>query len=155
MISRGRGRLLQRPSLSTHIEHPECGEVHLDAKNDKSQIHNYGSGGSATTKFSILRPGMVLLKNFISHRDQESLNRGLPIVSISVGDSAEFFYGDQMDVDKVEKIVLESGDVLIFGGKSRHVYHGLASILTRTAPQALLQESDLLPGRLNLTFRQY
>lgn len=86
---------------------------------------------------------------------QESLNRGLPVVSISIGDSAEFLYGDQMDIDKAEKVILESGDVLIFGGKSRHVYHGVTSILTNTAPRALLQETDLRPGRLNLTFRKY
>ncbi|WOH10867.1 hypothetical protein DCAR_0730342 [Daucus carota subsp. sativus] len=93
------------------------------------------------------------------HKDkdesQESLNRGLPVVSISIGDSAEFLYGDQMDIDKAKKVVLESGDVLIFGGKSRHIYHGVTSILPKTAPQALLQESDLRPGRLNLTFRKY
>lgn len=85
---------------------------------------------------------------------RESLNRGLPIVSKSIGDSAEFSYGNQRDVNKAEKIVLESVDVLI-GGKSTHAYHGVASILTKTAPQALLQESDLHPGRLNLTFRKY
>lgn len=93
------------------------------------------------------------------HKDkdesQHSLNRGLPVVSISIGDSAEFLYGDQMDINKAEKVVLESGDVLIFGGKSRHVYHGVTSILTKTAPQALLQETGLRPGRLNLTFRKY
>ena len=78
------------------------------------------------------------------------VNRGLPIVSISIGESGDFLYGDQRDVDKAEKIVLESGNVLIFGGQSGHVYHGAASILPMTAPQALLQESDLRPGRLNL-----
>ncbi|KAL8118829.1 DNA N(6)-methyladenine demethylase ALKBH1C-like [Apium graveolens] len=93
------------------------------------------------------------------HKDkdesQESLNTGLPVVSISIGDSAEFLYGDQMDIDKAEKVVLKSGDVLIFGGKSRHVYHGVASILTKNSTQALLQETNLRPGRLNLTFRKY
>lgn len=86
---------------------------------------------------------------------QESLNIGLPVISISIGDSAEFLYGDQMDTNKAEKVVLKSGDVLIFGGKSRHVYHGVTSIIAETAPQALLQETDLRPGRLNLTFRKY
>ncbi|KAK1362735.1 putative DNA oxidative demethylase [Heracleum sosnowskyi] len=93
------------------------------------------------------------------HKDkaesQHSLNRGLPVVSISIGDSAEFFYCDQRDINKAEKVVLGSGDVLIFGGKSRHVYHGVTSILTKTAPHALLQETGLRPGRLNLTFRKY
>lgn len=86
---------------------------------------------------------------------EESLYKGLPVVSISIGDSAKFLYGDQRDVDTAEKVVLESGDVLIFGGKSRHVYHGVTDILPKTAPHALLEESDLRKGRLNLTFRKY
>ncbi|KAF9684829.1 hypothetical protein SADUNF_Sadunf04G0159300 [Salix dunnii] len=85
----------------------------------------------------------------------ESLNKGLPVVSFSVGDSAEFLYGDQRDVNKADKIVLESGDVLIFGGRSRHIFHGLTSVIPNSAPKALIEETRLRPGRLNLTFRQY
>lgn len=93
------------------------------------------------------------------HQDKdestESLSSGLPVVSISIGDSAEFLYGDQRDIDKPEKVILESGDVLIFGGESRHIFHGVSSILSKTAPEPLLEESNLRPGRLNLTFRKY
>lgn len=85
---------------------------------------------------------------------KESLCTGLPVVSFSVGDSAEFLYGDKRDIDKAKKLVLESGDVLIFGGKSRHVYHGVSSVIPNSAPPALLQAINLRPGRLNLTFRQ-
>ncbi|KAL7140426.1 hypothetical protein ABFS83_09G120300 [Erythranthe nasuta] len=86
---------------------------------------------------------------------QESLRKGLPVVSFSIGDSAEFLFGDQRDIDKAEKVVLESGDVLIFGGKSRHIFHGVSNIVPKTAPKALLEETDFKPGRLNLTFREY
>ncbi|KAL7100262.1 hypothetical protein ACP275_09G136600 [Erythranthe tilingii] len=86
---------------------------------------------------------------------QESLRKGLPVVSFSIGDSAEFLFGDQRDIDKAEKVVLESGDVLIFGGKSRHIFHGVSNIIPDTAPKALLEETDFRPGRLNLTFREY
>ncbi|XAR55762.1 DNA oxidative demethylase [Bertholletia excelsa] len=93
------------------------------------------------------------------HQDRdeskESLQNGLPVVSFSLGDSAEFLYGDQRDVDKAEKVILESGDVLIFGGKSRHIFHGVHSILPNSAPTKLSEESKLRPGRLNLTFREY
>ncbi|KAM7526573.1 hypothetical protein LguiA_016475 [Lonicera macranthoides] len=84
-----------------------------------------------------------------------SLRQGLPVVSISVGDSAEFMYGDQRDVKKAEMVTLESGDVLIFGGNSRHIFHGVTSIFPNSAPHALFKETMLRPGRLNLTFRQY
>ncbi|CAI9779187.1 unnamed protein product [Fraxinus pennsylvanica] len=46
------------------------------------------------------------------HQDRdeskESLLSGLPIVSFSVGDSAEFLYGSQRDVNKAEKVLLQS-----------------------------------------------
>nr|XP_023901263.1 uncharacterized protein LOC112013105 isoform X2 [Quercus suber]POE49818.1 alpha-ketoglutarate-dependent dioxygenase alkb [Quercus suber] len=86
---------------------------------------------------------------------QESLANGLPVVSFSIGDKADFLYGDQRDVDKAGKVVLESGDVLIFGGKSRHIFHGVTAIHPNSAPKSLLEETKLRPGRLNLTFRQY
>ncbi|KAK7838087.1 uncharacterized protein LOC112013105 [Quercus suber] len=86
---------------------------------------------------------------------QESLANGLPVVSFSIGDKADFLYGDQRDVDKADKVVLESGDVLIFGGKSRHIFHGVTAIHPNSAPKSLLEETKLRPGRLNLTFRQY
>lgn len=86
---------------------------------------------------------------------EESLRKGSPVVSFSVGDSAEFLYGDQRDVEKADKVILESGDVLIFGGKSRHVFHGIPAILPNSAPKSLLEETNLRVGRLNLTFKQY
>ncbi|XP_044489765.1 uncharacterized protein LOC123214096 isoform X2 [Mangifera indica] len=93
------------------------------------------------------------------HQDRdescESLRKGLPVVSFSIGDSAKFLYGDERDIDKAETVVLESGDVLIFGGESRHIFHGVSSIIPNSAPGSLLKQSNLRPGRLNLTFRQY
>ncbi|KAL0450942.1 UNVERIFIED_CONTAM: Alpha-ketoglutarate-dependent dioxygenase AlkB [Sesamum latifolium] len=60
------------------------------------------------------------------HQDRdespESLLKGFPVVSISIGDSAEFLYGDQRDVGKAESVLLKSGDVLIFGGESRLIF---------------------------------
>ncbi|KAH7365890.1 hypothetical protein KP509_18G051500 [Ceratopteris richardii] len=85
---------------------------------------------------------------------QESLRQGLPVVSFSIGDSAEFIYGLDRDESSAQTIVLESGDALIFGGPSRMVYHGIVSVIPRTAPSSLIEKTNLRPGRLNLTFRQ-
>lgn len=79
----------------------------------------------------------------------------MPVVSFSLGDTTEFLYGDVRDEEKVSKVNLESGDVLIFGGKSRGIFHGVSNIKPKTAPTWLTDETSLRPGRLNLTFRQY
>ncbi|CAH9145590.1 unnamed protein product [Cuscuta epithymum] len=93
------------------------------------------------------------------HQDKDesrkSIDEGLPVVSFSIGDTAEFVYGSEKDIEKAKKVLLESGDVLIFGGKSRLIYHGVSSIISKTTPEYLLDETDLKPGRLNLTFRQF
>nr|GMC50006.1 Oxoglutarate/iron-dependent dioxygenase [Ipomoea batatas] len=93
------------------------------------------------------------------HQDKdespESIKRRLPVVSFSIGDAAEFLYSNERDPEKADKVILESGDVLIFGGKSRLIYHGVSSIKQNTASPSLLEETNLKPGRLNLTFRQY
>ncbi|KAI7733728.1 hypothetical protein M8C21_002948 [Ambrosia artemisiifolia] len=93
------------------------------------------------------------------HQDKDesekSLKKGLPVVSFSIGDSAEFLYGETRAVDEADKVTLESGDVLIFGGKSRLIYHGVTSIRPETAPRSLIEATNMCPGRLNLTFRMY
>ncbi|KAK9061970.1 hypothetical protein SSX86_019154 [Deinandra increscens subsp. villosa] len=95
------------------------------------------------------------------HQDRnespDSLRRGLPVVSLSIGDSAEFLYGHTYteNENELSKVVLESGDVMIFGGKSRLIYHGVKTIFPNSAPLSLLQKTKLRPGRLNLTFREY
>ncbi|KAG7553696.1 Alpha-ketoglutarate-dependent dioxygenase AlkB-like [Arabidopsis suecica] len=86
---------------------------------------------------------------------QESIGKGLPIVSFSIGDSAEFLYGEKRDVEEAEGVILESGDVLIFGGECRMMFHGVKSIIPNSAPMSLLNESKLRTGRLNLTFRHF
>ena len=88
------------------------------------------------------------------HQDKDegaaSLAAGLPVVSVSLGATARFLFGGLRRREAVESILLESGDVFVFGGAARLRYHGVARILAGTAPAALG-----LDGRFNLTFRQY
>lgn len=88
------------------------------------------------------------------HQDKdespESLAAGLPVVSISLGDTARFLFGGTRRRDPVDTIPLRSGDAFVFGGPARLRYHGVSRTLPGTAPAALRLE-----GRFNLTFRQY
>ena len=88
------------------------------------------------------------------HQDKDeserSLAAGLPVVSVSLGDTARFLFGGLKRKDAVESRMLESGDAFVFGGPARLRYHGVSRILPGTAPPELE-----ITGRFNLTFRQY
>jgi DNA oxidative demethylase len=88
------------------------------------------------------------------HQDKDesprSIAAGLPVVSVSLGDTARFLFGGLRRRDPVDTRLLESGDAFVFGGPARLRYHGVSRIMPGTAPPEL----DLA-GRMNLTFRQY
>lgn len=88
------------------------------------------------------------------HQDKDespaSIDAGLPVVSLSFGDTARFLFGGLRRRDPVDTILLESGDAFVFGGPARLRYHGVSRIMLGTAPPTLGIE-----GRFNLTFRQY
>ena len=88
------------------------------------------------------------------HQDKdespESIAAGVPVVSISLGDTARFLFGGLKRKDPVQAIPLESGDTFVFGGPARLRYHGVSRIIPGTAPPELA-----LSGRFNLTLRQF
>jgi alkylated DNA repair protein (DNA oxidative demethylase) len=87
------------------------------------------------------------------HQDKDegaaSIAAGIPVVSVSVGDTARFLFGGLTRRDPVEAIPLASGDAFVFGGPARLRYHGVSRIAPFSAPPQLQ-----ITGRLNLTFRQ-
>jgi len=88
------------------------------------------------------------------HQDKDegrqSIDAGLPVVSISLGDTARFLFGGIRRRDPIQSLLLESGDIFVFGGAARLRYHGVSRIVAGTAPAELGIE-----GRFNLTFRKY
>jgi DNA oxidative demethylase len=107
-----------------------------------------------------LEPDLCILNDYGAdgrmglHQDKDESDRsivaGLPVVSVSLGDTARFLFGGTKRRDPVEALRLESGDGFVFGGPARLRYHGVSRILPGTAPPALAMN-----GRFNLTFRQY
>ena len=87
------------------------------------------------------------------HQDKDegpqSIAAGIPVVSVSIGDTARFLFGGLKRREPVETISLESGDAFVFGGPARLHYHGVSRITPNTAPPELQ-----MSGRFNLTFRQ-
>jgi alkylated DNA repair protein (DNA oxidative demethylase) len=88
------------------------------------------------------------------HQDKDessgSIAAGIPIVSVSLGDTARFLFGGPRRRDPMQVRLLESGDAFVFGGPARLGYHGVSRILPATCPAEIG-----LAGRFNLTFRQY
>jgi alkylated DNA repair protein (DNA oxidative demethylase) len=88
------------------------------------------------------------------HQDKDegarSLAAGIPVVSVSLGETARFLFGGLKRRDPVVPYLLESGDTFVFGGPARLRYHGVSRIIPGTSPAELG-----LCGRFNLTLRQY
>jgi DNA oxidative demethylase len=81
------------------------------------------------------------------HRDENERDLTAPIVSVSLGLPAVFLFGGDRRGDRTRRIVLESGDIVVWGGSLRLVFHGVAPLAEGEHP---------LTGRrrINLTFRK-
>jgi DNA oxidative demethylase len=81
------------------------------------------------------------------HRDENERDLTAPIVSVSLGLPATFLFGGNRRSDRPRRILLQSGDVVVWGGADRLVYHGVAPVA---------DGEDPLTGnrRINLTFRK-
>ena len=84
------------------------------------------------------------------HADREE-KCDAPVVSVSVGDSCVFRFGTPAGRGRPwTDVILESGDLLVFGGPSRRAYHGVPKVRPGTAPPGVGVEQ----GRFNVTLRQ-
>jgi DNA oxidative demethylase len=81
------------------------------------------------------------------HQDRGESDFSQPIVSVSLGLPAIFLFGGLQRTDPTRRILLEHGDVIVWGGPSRLRFHGV---------QPLKPGSHPLVGvyRYNLTFRK-
>jgi len=81
------------------------------------------------------------------HQDRDEEDRWAPIVSVSLGQPAVFLWGGKRRGDPVRRLRVETGDVAVWGGPARFVYHGVSPLKDGQHP---------LTGaaRINLTFRK-
>jgi alkylated DNA repair protein (DNA oxidative demethylase) len=102
--------------------------------------------------FAGFDPNSALINRYVPgtklslHQDRDEADLQQPIVSVSLGLAAKFLWGGAARTDPVRRIVLEHGDVVVWGGPSRLFFHGIAP---------LAQGSHAATGacRYNLTFR--
>ncbi len=82
------------------------------------------------------------------HQDKDEADFDIPVLSVSLGDTAVFRLGGPRRGDPTRTLRLASGDVCMLSGPARLWFHGVDRILPGS--------SRLIPGggRINLTLRR-
>jgi DNA oxidative demethylase len=84
------------------------------------------------------------------HQDKDERSDA-PVVSISIGNTAMFRFGNAETRTKpYTDVALHSGDLVVFGGPSRLAFHGITKTLPGTADPDLAMPVN---GRWNITLR--
>ena len=81
------------------------------------------------------------------HQDRNERDFDEPIVSVSLGAPATFLWGGRTRAERPRRLLLEHGDVVVWGGPARLNFHGVDTLRTH---------AHELTGsvRFNLTFRR-
>ncbi|MCU1498576.1 MAG: alkB 1 [Acidimicrobiales bacterium] len=84
------------------------------------------------------------------HLDKDEVSSA-PVVSISLGDSCLFRFGNTESRGRpYVDVELRSGDLVVFGGPSRYAFHGVPKVLPATGDPRI----GLRDARLNITIRE-
>src|SRR5690606_36715609 len=116
-------------------------------------ILRLGREAAASAGFPGFEPDACLVNRYAPgtklslHQDKDELDCSWPIVSVSLGVSAIFLFGGERRQDPVARVRLAHGDVVVWGGRSRLRYHGVAPLGDAWHPFAG-------PCRINLTLRR-
>lgn len=81
------------------------------------------------------------------HQDRDERDFTHPILTLSLGLPARFMLGGLQRQDPYRKLLLQHGDVLVFGGPARLCFHGIM-------PLADGEHTLLGKRRISLTFRR-
>ncbi|KAL9655129.1 hypothetical protein ABK040_008907 [Willaertia magna] len=85
--------------------------------------------------------------------DEEQLLITSPVVSVSLGNECVFSYKPNGWKDKEISVHLKSGDIVVFSGPQRMMWHAVKKIYgDETKPNGLNMRG--LDGRINITFRE-
>jgi len=81
------------------------------------------------------------------HQDRDEADLGHPVVSVSLGLPAIFLVGGAERSMRAAPVPVRSGDVIVFGGPARLLFHGVRPVKPGHDPV-------FGPFRYNLTFRK-
>jgi DNA oxidative demethylase len=108
---------------------------------------------AAVAGFEDFRPDACLINRYAPgaklslHQDKNEADYTAPIVSVSLGLPAKFLFGGLQRTDRVQRVELRHGDVVVWGRAARLAYHGVDTLKDGDHPAT---------GRcrFNLTFRK-
>jgi alkylated DNA repair protein (DNA oxidative demethylase) len=111
------------------------------------------SAAAAEAGFAGFAPDACLINQYRPgarlslHQDRNEQDLTAPIVSVSLGLPALFLWGGHKRADRIVRLPLMHGDVVVWGGVDRLRFHGVRTLAEGTHP--------LTGGlRYNLTFRK-
>lgn len=108
---------------------------------------------AAAGGFPNFLPDACLINRYVAgaklslHQDKDERDFMHPIVSVSLGLPATFLFGGMHRTDKLRRIRVEHGDIVVWGGPARLIFHGIEPLVAGNHP--LLEDC-----RINLTFRK-
>ncbi len=109
--------------------------------------------GAEAAGFRQFTPDACLINRYVPgarmslHQDRDELDRSAPIVSVSLGLPAVFLLGGLTRRQPPMRIALSHGDVIVWGGPARMIFHGVA-------PVADGHHAMFGRQRINLTLRR-
>ncbi len=110
-------------------------------------------GAAAAVGFAGFAPDSCLVNRYepgarlTLHQDKDERDFREPIVSVSLGVPAVFLFGGLKRKERPQRVGLEHGDVVVWGGPARLRHHGVARLEESSHPFAGR-------ARINLTLRR-
>lgn len=107
---------------------------------------------AARAGYAAFAPDACLINRYVPgarmslHQDRDEQDFSQPIVSVSLGLPATFLFGGASRSDHPQRLRLDEGDVVVWGGPSRLYFHGVAALVDG-------HHERLGRQRLNLTLR--
>jgi DNA oxidative demethylase len=146
----GAGWVTDRTGYRYDARDPEAGRPWPEMPPSFRRLAEQAAVAAGFTKFS---PDACLINRYQPgarmslHQDKDEHDFGAPIVSVSLGLAATFLFGGLQRSDKPRRYRLEHGDIAVWGGPARLVFHGVA-------PLADGEHAVMGRQRINLTFRK-
>ena len=90
-----------------------------------------GQSAAASCGFNDFAPDACLVNRYVAgagmglHQDRNENDFSQPIVSVSIGASCKFILGGLRRSDPTRSFTLNDGDVMVWGGAARLIFHGV------------------------------